>query len=316
MRLYKNKLMLYKDGKLYNIIMKHKEPEGPNSFVITYSVDSGDSKASTINAGDSILNYTPTKDGYTFVGWRTDKTASNDVLSDVAATEATTLYAVFSKTVTVSYNANGGSGTTSSSSGTMYYNNGNTVGATISLRSNGFSRTNYTFQKWASGSASGTQYSVGASVTLTADTKFYAVWKVVSAYYTTTNSSFSLSGEGTIPLTYSSQTSGQSIFSLSSHQITVNADCTLNLNIGFYDEAFTANTEWSHNFTFYVRRVRSGSTSNVVANTYTTAYNKAWRSINQNVSAQAGDKYYLYAVNGSGIMAATISSLTFKVTSS
>lgn len=177
MRLYQNKLTLYKDGKLYNIIMKHKEPEAPSSFVITYSVDSGNSKTSTINAGDSILNYSPTKDGYTFVGWRTDKTASNDVLSNMVATEATTLYAVFNKTVTASYNANGGSGSTSSNSGTMYYNNGNTLGATITLRSNGFSYTDRTFQKWASGSTSGTQYSAGATVTLTSDTTFYAVWK-------------------------------------------------------------------------------------------------------------------------------------------
>lgn len=174
MRLYRNEIKLYKDGKLYNIIMKHKEPEG---FTITYNIDSENSTTSTVKAGTPILNYTPSKSEYTFVGWREDSTASSTVLSGTTATSNMTLYAVFSKTITVSYNGNGGSGSVSSQTGTIYYNNGNVKGATFTLKSNAFTYTDRTFQKWAMGSASGTQYAGGASVTVTDDTTFYAIWK-------------------------------------------------------------------------------------------------------------------------------------------
>ena len=177
MRLYRNEIKLYKDGKLYNIIMKHKEPEG---FTITYNIDSENSTTSTVKAGTPILNYTPSKSEYTFVGWREDSTASSTVLSGTTATTNMTLYAVFKKDITVSYNANGGTGSVSSQTGTIYYNNGNVKGATFTLKSNAFTYTDRTFQKWAMGSASGTQYAVGASVTVTDDTTFYAVWKATA----------------------------------------------------------------------------------------------------------------------------------------
>lgn len=212
MRLYQNKLKLYSNGKLYNVIMKPKELEG---FAITYNIDTGNSTTSTVKAGTPVLNYAPTKDGYTFIGWREDSTANETVLSGTTATKDMTLYAVFSKSITVSYNANGGSGSTSSNSGTMYYNNGNTLGATITLRSNGFSYTNRTFQKWASGSAAGTQYSVGATVTITSDTTFYAIWKGNAVSNKTLDS-----GQGQVSKVGSFDTTGYSsvtiIFSVSS----------------------------------------------------------------------------------------------------
>lgn len=166
-----------KDGKTYNVW-------GSGSSV-TYVVDNGVAYSEDVKNGDSVLSpksFTPSKDGYTFVGWRTDKTASATVLtSKTMGTEPITLYAVFKRTLTLSYNGNGStSGSTSSQTGTQYYNNGNTANPSFTLKSSGFSKTDYSFSKWAMGNANGTQYSAGASVSISENTTFYAVWKAIN----------------------------------------------------------------------------------------------------------------------------------------
>lgn len=153
----------------------------PNAGTVTYYVDTNTVRTEEIDIDESCLSpktFTPSKSGWTFVGWREDKTASSSVLSSKIMTgDDVTLYAVFKQTITLSYNGNGSTGgSTASQSGTRYYNNGNAANPSFTLRSNGFSRTNYAFQKWAQGSAGGTQYAAGASVTLSANTTFYAVW--------------------------------------------------------------------------------------------------------------------------------------------
>ena len=85
------------------------------------------------------------KSGWSFVGWRKDKTASGSVESSITAgTVDINLYAVYKATITLSYNGNGAtSGSTASQTGYRYYNNGNTTNPSFTLRSNGFTRTNY-----------------------------------------------------------------------------------------------------------------------------------------------------------------------------
>lgn len=232
--------------------------------VVTYQVDSGTAYQEEVEDGASCLSpktFTPAKSGWTFVGWRDDKTANGTVLtSKVMGDNPVTLYAVFrvavtvtyynnsttasstsgyryynngnvvnpsftltqvagswtargwststagngaitysngvaftrdsnitlygmyQQSITLSYNGNGStSGNTSSQTGTRYYNsNGNYVNPTFALAANGFTRTNATFRKWAVGSASGTQYAAGASITLSANTIMYALWSGVA----------------------------------------------------------------------------------------------------------------------------------------
>ena len=141
------------------------------NYIVTYYIDTNSTQTQAFAPGESVLNglnFTPSKNGYTFVGWREDTTASSSVLtSKTMGTSNMTLYAVFSQTITLSYNGNGATGgSTANQSGTRYYNNGNVVNPSFSLQSNGFTRTNYAFQNWAMGSASGTKYNAGASVTL------------------------------------------------------------------------------------------------------------------------------------------------------
>lgn len=227
---------------------------------VTYYVDSGVSYTEEVDSEASCLyptTFTPTKSGWTFVGWREDNTASSSVLnSKVMGDSPITLYAVFRAAVTVTYYNN--STSASSTTGYRYYNNGNVInpsftltqaassgwtargwstsnsgnagitysnGATFTrdsnitlyglyqqtitlsyngngatggstasqtgirywapagyinptftLATNGFTLSNCTWQAWAIGSASGTQYAKGASVTLSSSTVFYAKW--------------------------------------------------------------------------------------------------------------------------------------------
>lgn len=92
---------------------------------------------------------------------------------------------MYNKTVTVSYNGNSNTGgSTSSHSGTAYRNYAGTIiNASFTLKSNGFSRTNYTFACWTQGSTSGTVQKVGVSVSLNSDTTFYAYWVQTTTTY-------------------------------------------------------------------------------------------------------------------------------------
>ncbi len=229
--------------------------------IVTYHVDAGVRYQEEVGEGESCLSpktFTPQKAGWTFVGWRTDATASGDVISSLimgdspielyavfthpvtvtyyngsasasaqmknrywnngndtppsfALTQAAlsgwsargwsastagnggityangaaftrnsdvTLYGMYQQAVTLSYSGNGATGgSTAAQTGYRYYNsNGQTLNASFSLRANGFTRTSYTFSKWALGSAGGTQYAAGAGVTLAASTIFYALW--------------------------------------------------------------------------------------------------------------------------------------------
>lgn len=150
--------------------------------MVTYLVDTDVSYQEKVKKGQTCLSpttFTPSKSGWIFVGWREDGKASGEVLkSKVMANEPITLYAVYKQDITLTYNGNGNtSGSTASQTGTRYYNaSGDLVNASIVLRSSGFAKTGYSFSKWAADTASGTQYSAGATIVCTANTTMYAVW--------------------------------------------------------------------------------------------------------------------------------------------
>lgn len=105
---------------------------------VTYYVDSNTSYTEEVDSDASCLNptaFTPSKSGWTFVGWRENTTASSSVLSSkIMGDEPISLYAVFSKPVTVyTYDGhvNDNDGEPWTQSGTVYYNNGNVLGASI-----------------------------------------------------------------------------------------------------------------------------------------------------------------------------------------
>ena len=133
-------------------------------------------------ANPSFAPVVATVSGWNIRGWSTNSGSSATITYNSGASFTTgsniTLYASWSRTVTVSYNGNNAtSGSTANSTGTAYRNyKGDVTNTSITLRANGYSRTNYIFSQWAMGSASGTRYNVGATVSLSASTTFYAYW--------------------------------------------------------------------------------------------------------------------------------------------
>lgn len=228
--------------------------------VCTYIVDSGISYREEFDEEESVLSpktFTPSKAGWTFVGWRIDAAASSAVQTSMTMGDSpVTLYAVFRQTVTVtyyngstmassvakdryynngtilnpsfslsqaaisgwsargwsgspaangsilyangatftrdsniavygayqqtvtlSYSGNGNTGgATAAQTGTRYWNTGNVLNPTFTIRSNGFVKSGYTWQRWRLGSTGGTAYVAGAGITLEADNILYAEW--------------------------------------------------------------------------------------------------------------------------------------------
>lgn len=148
--------------------------------ICTYHVTSGTVYQEEVDEGASCLSptsFTPSLSGWTFVGWRKDTTASATVLTGNAVLmgdDPIHLYAVFRQTITISYSGNGNTGgSTASQTGYRYYNNGNVLNATFSLRANGFTRTSYAFVNWKSGSSA---YNPGQSITTASNMTMTAQW--------------------------------------------------------------------------------------------------------------------------------------------
>ncbi len=84
-------------------------------------------------------------------------------------------------TRTLTYNANGGSGTTSPSTCNFQAYNGNESGSCdVTLANNAFTRGGYKFNGWGANSYSESGYAVGTSLTLSSNQTLYATWKAVS----------------------------------------------------------------------------------------------------------------------------------------
>ena len=160
-----------------------------NTYTITYNANGGSGAPSAqsytyASSGNVTLSSTaPTRSGYTFLGWSTSSTATSATYSaggsfSKATASNTTLYAIWRKTITITYNANNGSGAPSASTGYMY--NADT-GVSITLSSTIPTRTGYTFLGWStSSSATSSSYSGGSAYTFSASTTLYAVWTAIT----------------------------------------------------------------------------------------------------------------------------------------
>lgn len=129
---------------------------------------------------------TAINNGFSILGWRNDTTlgASENAVGATIASPSTTYYAVYSRTITLKYNANGGSGTVANQTKTQYYNSyGNITSISFTLSANAFTNGDLNFSKWAAGSATGTQYAAGVSYAFspavsssTITQTMYAIW--------------------------------------------------------------------------------------------------------------------------------------------
>lgn len=155
--------------------------------------------------------------GYEFVGWFTAASGGTQVTANTTLTKSMTVYAhwkkVVQQTYTVSYNANGGTGTPSAQTKTggtalklstavptkKYTLAYNAAGGSVSPASKALSCT---FKNWNTKSdGTGTSYAAGANYTADASVTLYAQWTNPTAgtLATPTRSGYSFTGWYTAP---------------------------------------------------------------------------------------------------------------------
>ncbi len=145
------------------------------TYTVTFDANEGtgtmaDQEFSSLTPTANLTLNAFSREGFTFAGWAT--TATGDVeYTDGASYTATadaTLYAVWASTFTVTFDANGGTGTMAAQTFTE--------GVAANLTPNAFTRENHYFTGWATTATGTVAYSNGASYTATASATLYAVW--------------------------------------------------------------------------------------------------------------------------------------------
>ena len=133
--------------------------------------------AQTVPAGTSVTipKVYPTREGYYFMGWSTDKnaTAAQYKGGDTVTVNADmVLHAVWKpRTNTISFDANGGSGTLPEPIKVL-------SGKTATIGKSSMSREGYWFLGWSTDeSATAATYKTGSEISVLKDTVLYAVWK-------------------------------------------------------------------------------------------------------------------------------------------
>ncbi|MBO4327688.1 MAG: InlB B-repeat-containing protein, partial [Clostridia bacterium] len=148
----------------------------PNTYTVTFNENGG-----TLS-GDNFKNVkynstygtmpTPTRTGYTFDGWYTSESGGSKVTDSTKMTTASnhTLYAHWmANKYTVTFNANGGSSSTSSKEVTYDTNYGTLPTPT---------RTGYTFDGWYTAASGGSEVTSSTKMTTASNHSLYAQWTV------------------------------------------------------------------------------------------------------------------------------------------
>ncbi len=151
------------------------------TVTVTFNANGGSVSTSskTVTVGGTYGDLpTPTRTGYTFVGWYTAASGGSKVTSSTTVSTASnhTLYAHWSaKSYTVTFNANGGS--VSQGSKTVYY--GSTYDDLPTP-----TRTGYTFVGWYTAASGGSKVTSSTTVSTASNHTLYAHWSAKS--YTVT----------------------------------------------------------------------------------------------------------------------------------
>jgi len=174
------KAIAFKDGMNDSDIMTAVYTIDVSALTVTFNKNGGDTEAvpssvfvkynGTLNDAGAIT--IPTRTGYTLTGWndRADGTGTTYRTEGPAITDNITLYAVWTaNTYTVTFNANGGTGTMANQ--TFTYGE-----AAKALSANTFTRVGYTFKGWAESASGPKLYNDGFVTTVTVNVTFYAVW--------------------------------------------------------------------------------------------------------------------------------------------
>lgn len=156
-----------------------------NGYKVTYNGNgntggSTSDTSHTYGVSSKLATNGFSRTGHTFASWNTKADGSGTTyaagasVSTLASSGTVTLYAIWTPwTYTVKYNANGGSGTMSNSS--------HTYGVASQLRTNTFTRANYTFLGWSTSSTGAVVYANGAPAPQNISSNgeqinLYAIW--------------------------------------------------------------------------------------------------------------------------------------------
>lgn len=169
-----------------------------NQYKIIYDIETNANPENSLYSkpSDTIYSYTggsinitstePIQTGgYTFVGWCRTNNSTSDILKPGdpinQSTSDITLYAVWEKNIEITYDINGGSGSTPTKQSTTIYNKN---GATFSLASNtGFSKEGYEFDGWST-TLNDSSTEVFSDTIFKESATLYALWKI--QYYSLT----------------------------------------------------------------------------------------------------------------------------------
>ena len=127
------------DEKYYEITEETNSGDG-KQYIVTYNYaenggNSSTKTTDTIQSGAEIdLSPVATKKGYEFVGWNTDRNATSKIENLNMGTNDITLYAIYSKTLTVTFNYYNGQNADINNKSIVIYNkntSGNITAPTI-----------------------------------------------------------------------------------------------------------------------------------------------------------------------------------------
>ena len=162
------------------------------SYTIQYNANGGigapSEQTKTHGTALTLSSETPTRTGYTFLGWSTSSAATSatyKVGDSFTANANTTLYAVWSSAqCTLTYNANGGTGAPPVQTAT--------AGGTVTLSSTIPARFGYKFLGWGSANSTSASYYPGRTYKINASVTLYAVWEEAAVINTSTSQTLSV----------------------------------------------------------------------------------------------------------------------------
>ncbi len=175
---------------VYTIVGKlddYLDKEGPDEPVLAehtvtynYSENGGtnaDRTSATVKEGESIdLTIGATKNGYTFLGWNTNANAHEGLQELSMGSGDVTLYAIYSKTLTVTLDYLSDDIENSKLETTIY--NKETSGQVIVPKAQSISPNAFVYWNTES-NGTGTRYLASQTVNLSSDMTLYAIWYYV-----------------------------------------------------------------------------------------------------------------------------------------
>jgi uncharacterized repeat protein (TIGR02543 family) len=140
------------------------------SSTVTFNANGGSGTMAnqSTNVATALTANAFTRTGYVFDGWATTPTGIRTYAAGASYpfTSTATLYARWVPTFTVTFNANGGTGTMATQ----------TAGGSTALTANAFTRKAYAFGGWATSATGKSAYADGGKYPFTSNATLYAGW--------------------------------------------------------------------------------------------------------------------------------------------